>query len=710
MAMSNIKTRILVFVVFFELVAYSTIQLFNHYIYKNELLQLNNQAIEQTFAASMAKINSLTRLMERNVTDLAIAGENLFLLKKQQKLAMAVLEARVEEILVSNFNSFPEAIGGGIWYEPYVLDKAVRYFGPYAYQGRLKVEFSWQLNTPEYDYHHQDWYILASQQNWGRQQQGAKPLFWTPPYYDDVGTDSLMMTVDAVMYDGEYKEIGLATVDWSLKELTGFLESVRVSANSFPFFIHVPSGQFLSYPKDPGLVMQSARQFSWGQQVLDNELDGQFSILENFLIDKLLYNIYFYRTQDGFIFGSLTPVSDMEQEVNSITTVTLLAGTAIGAGFIIIMIILIRFLFSPFDKVLGLIKQSITHKSDGERVVIKPIHYGQKNEFTPIIKALDDVYHQVTAYMSEIVESNEQLSRSKKEVYQLNEALEDKVNIRTQQLAAKTEEALQSLAQLKSTQQQLIEQEKHASLGRLVAGVAHEINTPLGIAVTSASNIEEGIRQAYHDLEAGKLSKSDFALSKRLLAENATLLLANLTRASNLIANFKQVAADQASDEFCCFNLESYINKIISSLSPKIKHSRHNIRFECSNSDLEICSIPGVLVQIITNIVDNALEHAFSGEQAGNIAVNAGETGDNIILQITDDGIGMSAETVALIFDPFFTTSRKSGSCGLGMHIVYNLITQQLKGRIECRSAPGQGSSFLICLPKNRGSLHSRPG
>ncbi|WDD99358.1 ATP-binding protein [Thalassomonas actiniarum] len=707
MAISNIKTRILVFVVFFELIAYSTIQLFNHYSYKNELLQLNNQAIEQTFAASIAKINNLTRLMERNVIDLAIAGENLFLLKKQQQLAMEVIEARVEDILVNNFSNFPEAIGGGIWYEPYIFDKAVRYFGPYAYQGRLKVEFSWELNTPEYDYHHQDWYTQASRHGWGREQKRVKPIFWTPPYYDDAGSYSLMMTVDAVMYDHEQKEIGLATVDWSLKELTGFLESVRVSVNSFPFLIHVQSEQFLSYPKAPGLVMQSARQLPWGRQVLADKQSGQFSTLASQVIDKVLYNIYFYRTQDGFIFGSLSPVSDMEQEVNNITTVTLLAGTAIGAGFIIMMIVLIRFLFSPFDKVLALIKHSITHKSHGEGVVIKPIHYPQTNEFTPIIKALDDVYHQITAYMSEIVESNEQLSRSKKEVYQLNEALEDKVRLRTQQLAIKTEEALLSLEQLKSTQQQLIEQEKHAGLGRLVAGVAHEINTPLGIAVTAASNMEEGIHQVYHDLEAGKLSKSDFALSKQLLAENATLLLANLKRASNLIANFKQVAADQASDEFCCFNLANYINKIISSLSPKISHSHHNIRFECSKKDLEIYSIPGVLVQIITNIVDNALEHAFSTEQAGNITVNVSEAGENILLQITDDGIGMSGETAALIFDPFFTTSRKSGSCGLGMHIVYNLITQQLKGRIECRSAPGQGSSFLITLPKGSDSPSS---
>ena len=701
MAISNIKTRILVFVVFFELIAYSTIQLFNHYTYKDELLQLNNQAIKQTFAASIARINNLTHLMERNVTDLAIAGENLFSLKKQQNLAMEVIESRAEDILISNFNSFPEAIGGGIWYEPYILDEAIRYFGPYAYRKHFNVIFSWELNTPEYDYHNQDWYTLASKHGWGREQKRAKPVFWTPPYFDDAGSYSLMMTVDAVMYNHQGKEIGMATVDWSLTEMTRFLESVRVSTHSMPFLIHVASEQFLSYPKAPQQVMKSARQFIWGSTLLDNEAKAQFAVLSDFLIDDVLHNIYYYHTRSGFIFGSLSPVSDMEQEIDTVTTITLLAGAGIGGGFILIMIIFIRFLFSPFDKVLALIKQSIIHKSHGEGVVIKPIQYAQTNEFTPIVKALDDVYHQITAYMSEIVESNEQLSRSKQEVHQLNEELEDKVKIRTQQLAVKTEEALQSLEQLKNTQQQLIEQEKHAGLGRLVAGVAHEINTPLGIAITAASNMEEAIRQVCCDLEAGKLSKSEFTLTNKLLMENAALLLTNLRRASNLIVNFKQVAADQASDEFSRFNLEIYINKIISSLSPKIRHSRHHIVFKCSNKDLEIYSVPGILMQIITNIVDNALEHAFPEGQEGKISLDISETDKHIILTITDDGVGMASETAALIFDPFFTTSRKRGSCGLGMHIVYNLITQQLKGRIECHSVPGQGSSFIIRLPKN---------
>ncbi|WDE05139.1 HAMP domain-containing histidine kinase [Thalassomonas viridans] len=205
------------------------------------------------------------------------------------------------------------------------------------------------------------------------------------------------------------------------------------------------------------------------------------------------------------------------------------------------------------------------------------------------------------------------------------------------------------------------------------------------------------------------MSKSEFALNYQQLTENTTLLLDNLKRASDLITNFKQVAANQASDELCRFNLESYIKKIISSLSPKIKHSRHSIEFACSNKDLEIYSVPGVLVQIISNIVDNVLEHAFTGGQSGKIMLTVSEAGQHIRLQISDDGIGMSPETVALIFDPFFTTSRKSGGCGLGMHIVYNLVTRQLKGRIECHSSPGQGSSFIILLPKDGRHLHSSP-
>ena len=700
MALSNIKTRILVFVILFELIAYSTIQLFNHFTYKNELIQLKHEVIAQTFSASITKINHLTQLMERNVSDLAIAGENLFLLRKKQAISMDVLKARVESILLANFSSFAEAIGGGLWYEPYVLDTSSQYFGPYAYKTMDKVLFSWELNSAEYDYHQQSWYTLASENGWGREQQAYKPLLWTPPYYDDAGTFSLMMTVDAIMYDDLGTEIGMATVDWSLEQLTSFLESVKVSDHSFPFLIHVQSGQFLSYPKQTELVMKSAQQVNWGKLIFANKQKNQLDVINNFAIDNVLYNIYFFQTSSGFIFGSLSPVTDMVKEINMITLVTSLAGGAIGVGFIIMMVLLMRVVFSPFDKVLALIKNSITSKGEDGGVVIKPIDYSAINEFTPIIQALDDVYQQITVYMSEIVESNEQLSCSKKEIYLLNEELEDKVHLRTEQLAEKTAEALKSLQQLKNTQQQLIEQEKHAAMGRLVAGVAHEINTPLGIAITAASSMEEGIQQVYQDFEKGTLSKSDFILSFKLMIETAALLLLNLRRAANLVTNFKEVAVDQDSHEFCRFNLDTYISKIISSLLPKINHTNHQITLNCSNKTLEIYSIPGALVQIITNMVDNALDHAFTDEEPGIITIMVEEGEDDVIIRVMDNGSGMEKATAELIFDAFFTTSRTTGSCGLGLHIVYNLVTQQLKGRLECQSELSKGTSFIITLPK----------
>jgi|GEM_PF-933175 len=696
----NIKTRILCFVVFFELIAYSTIQLFNNYIYKNELLELKNKEIQQTFAASTARINNQVQLLERNVTDLSIAGEQLFSQRKAGLLSVPQLEKEVERILVLNFSGFPEAIGGGIWYEPYLIDTSKKYFGPYAFQQGNQVEFSWDLNTPEYDYHNQDWYSIASKANWGLEQSRFRPIFWTPPYFDDAGTFSLMMTVDAVMLSEQNQVIGMTTVDWSLTELTSFLASVRISDNSYPFLIHKSSKQFLSYPKDPEMVMKYADQFNWGKAVLNKNLTNHLDRLENIVLDGTEYSIYFYNTNSGFIFGSLSPVSDMTEEIDTITTVTLIAGAGIGAGFIILMVLLMRFLFSPFDKVLALIRNSIARKPGNESVVeIKPISYQEENEFTPIVKALGEVYQQVTSYISEIIRNNEHLLASKAEIKALNNELEEKVVLRTEQLAAKTQQALDSLTQLKATQQQLIEHEKHASLGRLVAGIAHEINTPLGISITAASTMEDVIHDIYSKANSGKLKKDEFSSSYQRLLESSSIVITNLRRTSDLVSSFKQVAVDQSSEELRRFNLHDYLTKIIRSLQPKITQSNSNLELICEDKSLEIFSSPGAIAQIITNLVENALIHGFTGTESGLIKIRFHKTAASIELSVSDNGKGMAPEVRECVFDPFFTTARQSGGSGLGMHIVYNLVTQQLHGDIECKSQPGEGTIYSITFP-----------
>jgi len=699
----NIKTRILTFVVLFQLIAYSTIQLFNNYTYKKELIKLKNNEIQQTFIATTEKINSLTLLLERNVTDLAITSEHLFSLKQKELLTLEQLKKSVQQILTENFSLFTEAIGGGIWFEPYVIDNTITHFGPYAFHGEQGVEFSWELNTPTYDYHSQSWYTMASDNNWGQGDSNVRTLFWTPPYFDEAGSFALMMTVDALMFDEQKEVIGITTVDWSLTELTSFLDTVRISENASPFFIHKDSEQFLSYPKAPELVMQQATQFEWGKKVLSDNKTNSLNILTDVLIDDVIYNVYFYGTNSGFIFGSLSPVSDMEKEVNGITNITLLTGTSIGTIFIALLIILMRVLFSPFDKVLVLIKSSITHRDDdNDTVEIRHISYHEDNEFTPIVNALEEVYQQVSSYIVQITNNNVQLLQSKNEIHLLNNELEEKVNLRTEQLEAKTQQALDSLTQLKNTQQQLIEQEKHASLGRLVAGVAHEINTPLGISITAASYMEDIIHEVFEKIALGTLKKSEFSSKHKQLTESARILESNLMRTSDLISSFKEVAVEQSSEEFKKFNLFDYLTRVIHALQPRIEQEKHHLELSSTDTSIEIYSIPGAIAQIVNSLVENTLIHGFNNIDSGIIKIKLTSLENRIALIISDNGNGMPSEVVDSVFEPFFTGSRDTRGSGLGMHIVYNLVTQQLHGEINCKSSLEQGTTTTITLPALR--------
>ncbi len=688
---ASIKTRILVFVVFFEIMAYGTIQLFNNYVYKNALLDQKAEVISQTIAASVAKINNISELMERNATSLAIAGEHFYQFKQQDKMTLADISSAAEQLLVSNFASYDQAIGGGIWYQPHVLDKQTKYFGPYAYREGKQVNFSWDLNTPEYDYLNQDWYRIAQVDS--LTQHFGSRIFWTEPYYDEAATYSLMMTVDAVMFDAQGKGIGMATVDWSLAELTEFLDSVKVSENAHPFFIYQGLGKFLSYPKAPGQVLKLATQFDWGKEVLADQRQNELLLLPDVLIDDELYNVYYFRTANGFVFGALMPLSDLMQSISTITTITLMAGGGIGLTFIILMILLMRLLFSPFDKVLALIKGSISHLPDDKQtVVIAQIDYYDNNEFTPIINALDDVYQQVTDYLA-------QISQSRQQIEALNAELEDKVMVRTQQLEQKTEEAVDALEQLKLTQQQLVEHEKHAALGRLVAGVAHEINTPLGISVTAASVVEKSCAEIFDEMLKGQLKRSQLVDKSTSISEGCKILNDNLQRASELIASFKLVAVGQSTEECHRFNLNEHLRQVINSLESKFSGKRHRVNLTGDDS-IELYSQPGALTQVLISLIDNALIHAFADFIIGTVTIETQRLENRRIeIKVSDNGKGMDTTVLDRIFDPFFTTNRQLGGNGLGMHVVFNLVTQSLNGAIFGDSKIGEGSSFVIILP-----------
>jgi PAS domain S-box-containing protein len=252
-----------------------------------------------------------------------------------------------------------------------------------------------------------------------------------------------------------------------------------------------------------------------------------------------------------------------------------------------------------------------------------------------------------------------------------------------------------TLDELRQTQDVLVQSEKMASLGGLVAGVAHEINTPVGIGVTASSHLSEAVGNLRRSFAGGTLKKSELEASFETIDQASEMISTNLRRAAELIGSFKQVAVDQSSEEKREFQVGEYLDEIILSLHPKIKQTKHRVSVDCDSS-LLVNSYPGAISQIITNLVMNSLIHAYDDGDEGSIRISALDNGDHITLKYFDDGKGMDTESLKKIFDPFFTTKRGSGGSGLGMNILYNLVTQTLGGTVVCDSQPGEGTTFTI--------------
>lgn len=250
----------------------------------------------------------------------------------------------------------------------------------------------------------------------------------------------------------------------------------------------------------------------------------------------------------------------------------------------------------------------------------------------------------------------------------------------------------------KKEEKELVQYEKMTALGNLVAGVAHEINTPLGIGITASTFLEDSTVKYLIKLNAGDATEADTRKFADIVSEASSLIYSNLKRAADQVNSFKTVAVDQASGEFRSFGIKNYINDVLLSLRPKYKRTGHHISLNCPE-DLEIYSSPGAFSQIITNLIINSLDHGLSDREAGQMVIDIKRDGQSLLFHYADNGKGMKKETSERIFEPFYTTSKKNGGTGLGMHIVHTIVTQTLKGTIECHSTEGIGTEFLMQVP-----------
>nr|WP_198399953.1 ATP-binding protein [Bradyrhizobium yuanmingense] len=269
------------------------------------------------------------------------------------------------------------------------------------------------------------------------------------------------------------------------------------------------------------------------------------------------------------------------------------------------------------------------------------------------------------------------------------------------ELRASKEKAESALLELNTAQQNLIDAERLAALGGLVAGVAHEVNNPIGISLTVASSFARRTEIFEAQLKGeGGLRRSQLEEFVQSSRDASQQLVANLQRAGELIQSFKQVAVDRSHAERRQFSLSEATDQIIASLKPVLKRSPITLEVDVPEG-LLLDGYPGSYGQILTNLFLNAANHAFADGRAGRIAISARPRGtEDIEISFSDDGAGMTPDVQRQAFDPFFTTRRNEGGTGLGLHIVYNLVTQQLGGRMMLESKLGQGTTFRIIMPR----------
>ncbi|GIU40347.1 hypothetical protein TUM3794_18030 [Shewanella colwelliana] len=298
------------------------------------------------------------------------------------------------------------------------------------------------------------------------------------------------------------------------------------------------------------------------------------------------------------------------------------------------------------------------------------------------------------------IKNIQQQKETEHQLRELNQDLETRVIARTQELQQRNDELKHTLDELKHTQGELLDKEKMAALGGLVASITHEVNTPIGISVTATSHLQESVNIFNQRYAQGEVSHEDFEQYQNEVAECCKLMLSNLERASRLIASFKKVSVDQSHEDIREFDLNAYLEEIFISLNPMLSRTPHTYQYQCPEQ-LIIRSTPGAFYQIISNLFNNSVAHAYPDERSGLLSLVVERDDDGITMTYKDDGCGMDESVQSQVFQPFFTTKRGKGGSGLGMNIVFNIVTQVLSGSIRIESTPGQGSTFIIKLPNN---------
>lgn len=545
----------------------------------------------------------------------------------------------------------------------------------------------------DYNFLEQDYYKLSLPNINPRRQ-----LKWTGVYYDSPSRTWMVSAIKPVDINGNHA--GLLGTDVLISQLMS-----SVVADSLPNaynLLFTPDGQLVAHPDI--------------DQMLSTKRNGQVALMNGDPILSAIYQQVIARDKQGsgvfeieseaiyiafsrikgpnwYLVSVLPRDVVLKKALMPAVSVLVIGLLTLTVQLILVAIIMNRRVASPLRH----LTRAARDLGEGHNV---QLNTSRPDELGDLARQFMEMQLAINQNLTRLEGEISQRVAAQGELEQLNRTLEERIENRTEKLAQANKELTQTLADLREAQTKLVESEKMASLGDLVAGIAHEINTPIGICVTAASHLEEELKTLLGSYQNGKMTESQFKAFLELLRDGLQILLSNTARASTLVKSFKQVAVDQSSDAIRDLELVQYIQEILQSLRPRLKNTGHSVEV-LGVPSLMLHTHAGAISQILSNLILNSVIHGFEHLNNGRIVITVQTEGDDVLLDYADNGCGLSAEALSRLFEPFYTSKRGQGGSGLGTHIVYNLTTGALKGTVRAESQQGLGLVYHFRFPKN---------
>lgn len=520
----------------------SGILIYNARVIGNRLRVETQSHLKALVGKNVEKIESAMLIMERNAIDLATAGEAFHAI---HRATQQDITEQIRDYLVNNFTGLPKAIGGGLWYEPHALLKDRKRFGPYVYRDNDQVFFTWDLSTEAYDYHSQQWYLLAIPPGWDRSRPRPSRVYWTDPYTDDVATKALMITVDAVMHDPRGRVIGVSTVDFSLEDLKAMVSRMTITPHALPFAVDVSSGLIISFPGDPSKVLKNIADVGWSEQIAEirGARPGEVVVKEVNAREGPSLLFYMVSSTDTAL-GILAPCHELYAHINELNRANMAASLIIiliqVVLYLLIAFFMIRRVCNPISRLTGVAQEIASGnlvEASRSLAAIGRSNRSEKDETGALLAAFRGMIRDLTALLGQVQRSGTQVSSSSTQIAASSKEMEATVS---QQAAA--------------TDQVTVASKEISTTASTLADTVNEVTTAATETADLAASGQNGVADMERSMQG--VLKGTESVSQRLeeIKENALnirSIVSTMTKVAdqtNLLSLNAAIEAEKAGE------------------------------------------------------------------------------------------------------------------------------------------------------------------